>query len=55
MDTDFKALLPEDDPAADVGVTDFEMGVDGLSSIFLVEGVEALLDVPDLNFKTIHF
>lgn len=41
--------LPEDDPAADVGVTDFEIGVGGFSSIFFVEGVDALLDVPDLG------
>lgn len=28
-------------------MTGFEIGVEGLSSIFFVEGVEALLDVPD--------
>lgn len=49
------ALLPDDEPAADVGVTDFEIGVDGLSSIFLVDGVDALLDVPDLNYKQKQF
>jgi len=51
LDTDFIALLPDAEPATDVGVTDFEMGVGGLSSIFLVDGVDALLDVPDLNKK----
>lgn len=30
-----------------VGVTDFDSGVDGFSSNFLFEGVEALDDVPD--------
>lgn len=30
-----------------VGVTDFDNGVDGFSSIFLFEGVEAFDDVPD--------
>ena len=30
-----------------VGVTDFDNGVDGFSSIFLFDGVEAFDDVPD--------
>lgn len=30
-----------------VGVTDFDSGVDGFSSIFLFEGVDAFEDVPD--------
>lgn len=30
-----------------VGVTDFESGVDGFSSIFLFDGVDAFDDVPD--------
>lgn len=30
-----------------VGVTDFESGVDGLSSIFLFDGVDAFDDVPE--------
>lgn len=30
-----------------VGVTDFESGVDGFSSIFLADGVDALDDVPE--------
>lgn len=30
-----------------VGVTDFDSGVDGFSSIFLFDGVEAFDDVPD--------
>lgn len=30
-----------------VGVTDFETGVDGLSSNFLFEGVEAFDEVPE--------
>lgn len=34
--------------APDVGVTGFEIGVLGFSSSFLAEGVDALLDVPDL-------
>lgn len=41
-------LLDEFDGAPEVGVTGFDMGVDGFSgSSFLVDGVEALLDVPD--------
>lgn len=39
----------EDDPAADVGVTGLEIGVVGFSSNFFVEGVDALLEVPDLG------
>lgn len=45
--TGFKPLPPA---AADedVGVTDLEIGVEGFSpSSFLVDGVEALLDVPE--------
>lgn len=30
-----------------VGVTDFESGVDGFSSIFLFDGVDAFDDVPE--------
>lgn len=30
-----------------VGVTDFDNGVDGFSSIFLFDGVDAFDDVPD--------
>lgn len=30
-----------------VGVTDFDSGVDGFSSIFLFEGVEAFEEVPE--------
>lgn len=42
-------LPPAEGPAADVGVTLLEMGVEGFSgsSLFFVEGVDALLDVPD--------
>lgn len=48
LTTGFKPLAPEEEPAADVGVTDLEMGVEGLSpSSFFVEGVDALLEVPD--------
>lgn len=50
MTTGFNPPLPEAEPDADVGVTDFEMGVVGFSaSSFFVDGVEALLDVPDLG------
>lgn len=38
--------------APDVGVTGFEIGVLGFSSNFFADGVDALLDVPDLEFKT---
>lgn len=48
--TGLRPLAPDEDPAADVGVTDFDIGVVGFSfSSFLVDGVEALLDVPDLG------
>lgn len=46
--TGFNPLLPAADTAADVGVTDLEIGVVGFSpSNFFADGVEALLDVPD--------
>lgn len=35
--------------APDVGVTGLEIGVLGFSSNFFAEGVDALLDVPDLK------
>lgn len=35
--------------APDVGVTGFDIGVLGFSSSFFAEGVDALLDVPDLS------
>lgn len=35
-----------------VGVTDLEMGVDGFSSIFLVDGVLAFDEVPLLGLHT---
>lgn len=50
MTTGFKPPTPLEGPAADVGVTGLEIGVLGLSpSNFFVEGVDALLDVPDLG------
>lgn len=36
-------------PPPEVGVTGLEMGVLGFSSNFLADGVEALLEVPDLE------
>lgn len=48
MTTGLRPLLPEEPADADVGVTDLEIGVVGFSlSNFFVEGVEALLDVPE--------
>lgn len=35
-------------PLAEVGVTGLEIGVLGFSSNFFADGVDALLDVPDL-------
>lgn len=35
--------------APDVGVTGLEIGVLGFSSSFLADGVDALLEVPDLE------
>lgn len=50
LTTGFSPLPPAADAAADVGVTDFEIGVVGFSpSSFLADGVEALLEVPDLG------
>lgn len=37
--------------APEVGVTGFEIGVLGFSSIFFADGVDALLDVPDLKLN----
>lgn len=50
LTTGLSPLAADDDPAADVGVTLLEIGVEGLSpSSFFVDGVEALLEVPDLG------
>lgn len=50
LTTGFNPLAPATEPAADVGVTDLDIGVVGFSpSNFLVDGVEALLEVPDLG------
>lgn len=50
LTTGLRPLLPADDPAGtpEVGVTDLDIGVVGFSpSNFFVEGVEALLEVPE--------
>lgn len=51
----FKGAPAEPAPLApDVGVTGFEIGVLGFSSNFFAEGVDALLDVPDLENDSVH-
>lgn len=37
--------------APEVGVTGLEIGVLGFSSSFFADGVDALLDVPDLKYQ----
>lgn len=50
LTTGLRPLPPAADADADVGVTDFDIGVVGFSpSSFFADGVEALLDVPDLG------
>lgn len=50
----FKGAPAEPAPLApDVGVTGLDIGVLGFSSSFLADGVEALLEVPDLLIEII--